>query len=129
MTYMNGLPSLLVAGSTRTAVPPRPAMRPQHSFGRSRIACATSSCASSGGRRTSGNATARRPHDGPRHRPAAVALGHRGGTAVTAAELPEDPAVEGVLDVVHAIRPEARREVLPAAVADDPDDGAARHPL
>src|SRR5262245_57606474 len=55
MTYMNGLPSLLVARWTRTAVSPRPAIMPQHSFGRSATAWATSSWASSGGSFTAGN--------------------------------------------------------------------------
>src|SRR5690242_17459930 len=41
--------------------------------------------------------------------------------------LPEDPAVQRVLDVVHVVGPEAGGEVLPAAVADDAHDGAAGH--
>src|SRR3954468_12976935 len=89
MTYMKGLPSLLEAFRTRVASPPTPAIIPQHSLGRSATAWSTRTCASG----------------------AAILI-------VPVPALPEDPAVERVLDVVDVVGPDAGREVLPAAVAD-----------
>ena len=61
----------------------------------------------------------------PSHQPSDSSPTGRG----TLSALPEDPVVEGVLDVVDVVGPDAGRQVLPAAVADDADDRAAGHPL
>src|SRR5262245_47170129 len=97
MTYMNGLPSLLVARKTRTAVPSCPAIMPQHSLGSSARAWATSCSASSRGMITG------------------------------ALPLPEDAAVEPLLHCLVVVAPQAGGEVLPAAVRDDADHRAALH--
>src|SRR5215207_352373 len=131
MTYMNGLPSVLAARSTRVASPCRPAIMPQHSLGRSATAWSTISCAREGAilkcddRPLAGRSGAPPGPGRALRQPAAppsagrAALGARQSSASSPSDLPEGAVVEGVLDVVDVVGPDPGRQVLPAAVADD----------